>query len=334
MGWNALLTARRACLVAATAFLVSGLASMTGAMPGGDAGSPHMATAALAAERAEATAATLEARLVAIGGLLERLAAGARPVPDLAVGGFRRFPGLEQLAAYSHDGSMYWALRAPARGRELAPAGPGPATAGAADGKLRLGAPSRPAGVDAYWLPLIYTSERESIVAFLRADDLLPFMARPGDVAALFTGAGRLVDVSSDAGAPIGASFANAPGFRLVSEARADGGAYLGAPDGEDGGGSMVGYRRLACCDAILTVAMTATPRALAAVRRTPAPPPGTWPIGRWFAAAAAGLMVLTAFATLWRRLLAAAPDPWRDFGRRPGEAAKAVAAKRPQPLA
>jgi len=279
---------------------------------------PNEAVAAETAERANAAAAALNDQLVQIGGVLDELArkgaakvGGGEAMRD-AYKVFDKTDGLEQLAAYRPDGRTIWVSRPADRGRIRFPANKHfiAEHLARADGRLRLAAPFKPSKRDGWWSPvtlLVGGGSRDStavIVAFVRTEVLQSRLVKAGDVAALFTDAGVLAAAEPQENAPIGASFASAPGFMEIVGKEAQG-AYLGEPGLGPSTPRMVGYSKLACCGGVVT---TIAPL-------DPPPPTDHRPIGRWLALLAAGLMIFMGCAIVSRRIFVAPPDPWREFG-------------------
>lgn len=272
------------------------------------------------ARQALAIAEPLDQRLMNIGRTMDDLAAkgGARAGGGDALAeaakAFGRIPELRQISAFGTDGKTFWATRPANRGRVLFPDVGDIAAADFDPGVMRIFPPVEADSHGVAWRPVakavtdVGSGGTAVIVAFMKDEDLAAGIDDAEAMAALFDMGGMLVGASGAGRAQVGQSFADAPGFLHIAGTAADAGAYLGAA-GEDGTESvMVGFRRLACCDAFLTVASTA------ALDLPPASPSAPSP-GRWLALAALGLATLTALGILGRRVFADAPDPWRDFG-------------------
>ena len=276
--------------------------------------------AAETANRAEALATALDAHLLYIGALLQSLAdkgaakAGGGNAMRLASKAFKKNKGLEQLAPYGPNGKTRWIMRPAGLGRIMLPKDRSFVAAHMAqpEQKLRLASPFKPSKRGQWWAPVTLYAEGKNkkqtavIVAFVRSDTLQPFLSNPGGVAALFTDQGVLARAEPQENAPVGASFAEAPGFLLIDGQPETAGTYVGGGNVGPAMQNIVGFHKLSCCGAIVTAV-------------APAPPPVVpeiMPSGRWFALAAAGLMILLAIGIIGRKLLTRTPDPWRDFGQ------------------
>lgn len=319
-------TTRATFLCAVLALVVSGMVASTSIIGAARATKPlpDAKAAVIATERATMAAAAIEARLDAVGDVLGALVekgaarAGGGRAMKLAAKAFEKLDGLEQLAAYGPDGRVRWVMRPANLGRMRFPDSVAFVEAHLArpDLPLKLAAPVKPSARSGWWMPVSLVVRNKAgasaavIVAFLKADSLLQELALAGDVVALFTDDGTLASALPAADAPVGVSFRHSPGMQLIEGMEHAGGAYASEATSGPNTPSIVGFRRLACCGAVVT-----------AVRRyDPAPPPlpmDVEPIGRWLALAAACLLAMMAGAAILRRSLhAASPDPWRDFGR------------------
>ncbi len=281
---------------------------------------PIPPVAEVATERANAAAAALNDHLLGIGALLQSLEkrgavrAGGGDAMEAASKAFPRVRGLEQLAAYGPDGRTRWVMRPAKLGRIVLPKEKAFVTDHLARGnqRLRLAAPFRPYAKGDWWTPItLYspgktTARTAVIVAFVRSDTLAPMLKEAGDVAALFTDNGVLARAEPPENAPVGASFLDAPGFRMIEAQPKGAGSYVGRPETGPASANVVGFSKLDCCGAIVT-----------AVAPAPLPTlPDIAPTGQWFALAAAGLMILLAIGIIGRRFVQGPADPWRDFGQ------------------
>ena len=176
----------------------------------------------------------------------------------------------------------------------------------------RVGAPFQPRGSKVWWTPLTFLvlnrkGEPHAILAaFMNQKSFVSLMRAAGESATFLSGHGKLITAAHIKAAPLGASFAEAPGFAAVRGQAAANGAY-------EGGGlenaatrcQMIGYAKLACCDAIVASAVT-----------IPTPPPAKGePAVKWLTIYAAVLMILLALVLISRRMLSRPKDPWLDFG-------------------
>lgn len=279
---------------------------------------PNAIVAEETARRADAAAAALSERVMAIGGLLEKLGGkGAARAGASAVRGayklFDRMPGLEQLAAYDLDGKTLWVSRPAERGRIRVPESKDFVIRHLSrpELKLRIASPFQPSKREGWWTPVTYYAQGKSaassavVVAFVRSEALQPLLASAGDVAALFTDSGELAAAEPAANAPLGASFVDAPGFRKIEDETAAAGAYIGEPEIGPSPPRVVGFSKLACCGAVVTTIAPIAPPA----------PMDPRPVGQWLALAAAGLMITMGFAIVTKRVFSAPPDPWQEFG-------------------
>lgn len=280
---------------------------------------PNADLAVRASERADAAADILSKEIFKIGDLLGSLAAKGAAKPGggeamrTALKAFDRTPGLEQLAAYGFDGKTRWVMRPAKYGRMRFPKDNDFVRRHISrpDLALRLAAPFKPTKRSGWWMPVssVVTGSGASnsavIVAFMRADVFMPALAHAGETAALYTDRGVLAAASPEEGAPVGDSFADAEPYRPIGQDDLPGGAYLGEALVGPSTPSMVGFRKLDCCGAVVTsISPAAAP-----------PPPDPKPLGRWLALSAAGLMIMIALGIIARKVLYTAPDPWRDFG-------------------
>lgn len=298
------------------ALVVSGLAYRAAQAERPD---PNAAVAVATADKASAAATALNAHLVGVGDLLQSLAkrggvrAGGGRAMRTASRAFRRIRGLEQLAAYGVDGKTRWVTRPAGRGRVHFPKETAFVSAHAENAAqpLRLGTPIAVGTRGGTWTPVTLIVEgkrrRDSgvIVAFIRSETLQPFLAEAGAVAALYTDSGVLAGAEPPQHAPLGASFASAPDYKIIEDGQLPKGAFFGAAGVGPSAANVVGFSKLDCCGAVVTSISPAIER----------PDIGPVPESRWLTLAAAGLMILTALVTIARWAFQAAPDPWRDFG-------------------
>ncbi len=277
-------------------------------------------TAALAAARAAAAAQAVEHKVSSVRLMLEALAekGGARPgkrrASKFAIRAFKKIDGLEQLAAHSVNGKTRWVMRPARRGSMMFPNSKDflKAHLNSPEAGARIGAPFQPRGSKVWWTPITYLIENKKgkpyaiLTAFMNQKTFAPLMAAAGDSSALLTGGGKLVTGAPLEAAPLGASFAESPGFAAIRGQLPANGAYEGGgyQDAETPG-QMIGYAKLECCDAIIT----------SAVAIPAAPPPKGEPAVQWLTLSAAGLMILLALLLISRRMLTRTPDPWLDFG-------------------
>ncbi len=312
------LTARNAFLIAGLLLLVcAGVISiLTIRAVNAERSDSQAAMATMAAQRADAAAEALNAQLQRIGDLLASLAAkgggkaGGGGALGLAAKAFNQIDGLEQLAAYGMEGRTRWVMRPADKGPILFPKGVHflPTDTAGTEPRLRLGAPFQLVQESRRWTPVSLTVNGASkagtalIVAFVRSDAFQTSLAAAGNDAAMFTDQGILAAAEPAANAPVGASFLDAPGFRLIGDGEARAGTYVGGA-GPDAA-SVVGFRKLECCGVIVTAVAMAAPAASALAT------------GHWWALAVVGLIIALALVVTTLRAFEAAPDPWRDFGR------------------
>jgi hypothetical protein len=241
--------------------------------------------------------------------------AGGSNAMRLASKAFKKNKGLEQLAACGSNGKTPWIMRPAGLGRIMLPKDRSFVTAHLAqpDQKLRLASPIKHSKRGRWWAPVTLYFEGKTktqtaiIVAFVRSDTLQPFLSDPGGVAALFTDQGVLAGEEPQENAPVGASFAEASGFLLNNGQPEKASTYVGGGNVGPVTQNIVGFHKLSCCGAIMTAVAPAPPHVV----------PEIMPGVRWFALAAAGLMILLAIDIIGRKLLMRAPDPWRDFGQK-----------------
>ena len=277
-------------------------------------------TAALAAARASAAAQAISQKVASVRLMLEALAekGGARPgrrnATRFAIRAFKKIDGLEQLAAYSLNGKTRWAMRPASSGSMMFPNSKSFLVAhlDAPEIDARVGAPFQPRGSKVWWTPITHLIPNRKgepyaiLTAFMNQKTFAPLMHDAGESAALLTGIGKLITGAPIEAAPLGASFAEAPGFAVVRGQTEANGAYEGGGLKNAGArGQMIGYAKLACCDAIVT----------SAVKIPASPPPKGEPAVQWLTLSAAGLMILLALGLISRRMLSRPKDPWLDFG-------------------
>lgn len=282
--------------------------------------------AALAIARAAGAAESVSQRVSSVRLMLEALAekGGAKPgrtrATRFAMNALKRVDGLEQLAAYGANGKTRWVMRPAKNGSMKFPRSKAFLTAHLerADLEARIGAPFKPRGVKGWWIPVSHIVRNKEdqvvavLVAFMNQKMFPPLLQNTGDATALLTGSGALVTGTPESEAPIGASFSEAPGFAAILGNSLKNGVYEGQDISlADGAVRMIGFAKLACCDAIVTTA-TDIPM--------PAPPAESAiaPAVHWLTLSAAGLMIFLALGLISHRMFYRQPDPWLDFGDKP----------------
>lgn len=281
--------------------------------------------AALASARADGVAEAVTQRVSSIRLILETLAdrggvkSGRPRATRFAVSALQQVDGLEQLAAYGANGKTRWVMRPASRGSMKFPRSKAFLSAHLADADIgaRIGAPFKPDGTKAWWIPISHVvlnkngKAKAVLVAFMNQAIFSPLLQTAGGATALLTSSGVLVTGAPESAAPVGASFAEAPGFAAILGHPTANGVYEGQGLSlDDADAHMIGFAKLACCGAIITSsAAIPSPLPLPLATRTVAP------AVHWLTLSAAGLMIFLALGLIGRRMFHRAPDPWLDFG-------------------
>ena len=253
--------------------------------------------------------------------MLEALAekGGARPgrrnATRFAIRAFKKMDGLEQLAAYSLNGKTRWAMRPASSGSMMFPNSKSFLVAhlDAPETDARVGAPFQPRGSKVWWTPITHLIPQQEGRAIRHPDSL----HEPKDVCTAYARCWRIRCIAHwHRQTNYRCAYRSSPTWRVFcgsgralplsrGQTEANEAYEGGGLENAGARGQMIGYAKLACCDAIVT----------SAVKIPASPPPKGEPAVQWLTLSAAGLMILLALGLISRRMLSRPKDPWLDFG-------------------